>query len=77
MLSVLVELFGGSYYVTARNYLCKDKGKVPIEDIQDCKEAAKIIQDVRFYRVENSQRFPTGCYVRGEVVYFNANANVV
>ena len=75
MLSVLVELFGGSYYVTARNYLCKDKGKVPIEDIQDCKEAAKIIQDVRFYRVENSQRFPTGCYVRGEVVYFNAHAN--
>ena len=49
MLSVLVELFGGSYYVTARNYLCKDKGKVPIEDIQDCKEAAKIIQDVRFF----------------------------
>ena len=70
-----VELFGGSYYVTATNYLCADKDKVPIEDLQDCKEAAKTIPDVGFYKKENSQRHPTGCYITGKGVYFNTHAN--
>ena len=70
-----VELFGGSYYVTATNYLCADKDKMPIEDLQDCKEAAKTIPDVGFYKKENSQRHPTGCYITGKGVYFNTHAN--
>ena len=70
-----VELFGGSYYVTATNYLCADKDKVPIEDLQDCKEAAKTIPDVRCYDTENSQSYPTGCYISGKGVYFNTHAN--
>ena len=70
-----VELFGGSYHVTATNYLCSDKDKVPIEDLQDCKEAAKTIPDVGFYQIENSQRYPTGCYITGKGVYFNIHAN--
>ena len=48
---------------------------MPIEDLQDCKEAAKTIPDVRFYQIENSQRYPTGYYVNGKGVYFNAHAN--
>ena len=75
---VSVELFGGSYYVTAMNYLCTDKDKVPIEDIQDCKEAAQTIPYVRFYENfinDNSQRYPTGCYINGKGVYFNTHTN--
>ena len=72
---VSVELFGGSYYVTATNYLCSDKGKVPVEDIQDCRDAAQTIPYVRFYKNENSQRYPTGCYINGKGVYFNTHAN--
>ena len=48
---------------------------MPIEDLQDCKEAAKIIPDVGFYKKENSQRYPTGCYITGKGVYFNTHAN--
>ena len=72
---VSVELFGGSYYVTATNYICADKGKVPIEDLQDCKEAAQTIPSVQFHKIENSQIYPTGCYINGKGVYFNVHAN--
>jgi len=72
---ITVEEFGGAYYVTAINDLCADKGKAPLENIRDCKKAARTVQDVHFVVAEKSHTFPTGCYALGKGVYFNNHVN--
>ena len=68
---IIVEIFGGSYYLLEMMDLCDYKNKVPITSLLDCKEASHTIQHVSFSTEEKNQKFPTGCYVYGKAVYFN------
>ena len=68
---ITVEIFGGSYYLLGEKDLCKDKQKVHVKNLLDCKEAAKTIPHVSFVTEETSRHFPSGCYVYGKGVYFN------
>ena len=68
-----MEIIGGTYYLTEKNDLCTDKGKLPIEDKFDCIQAARTIKNVDFIRTERKPDFPIGCYVNGKGVYFNTH----
>ena len=68
---IIVEIFGGSYYLLESMDLCDYKNKVPITSVLDCKEASNTIQHVSFSTEERNPKFPTGCYVYGKEVYFN------